>query len=77
MILNLISLEEIKLKGEEVDSSKEFDAYIIAINPEKYLQEKILRKKCMERSVSDYRKIDVHIRRLREKINIGNDLYPN
>ncbi|MCI5997497.1 MAG: response regulator transcription factor [Peptoniphilaceae bacterium] len=68
----------VKLKGEEVDlTGKEFDIlYIIAINPEKvFTREDIAKSVWKEEHVSDYRKIDVHIRRLREKINIGNVTY--
>lgn len=68
----------VKLKGEEVDlTGKEFDIlYIIAINPEKvFSREKIAKSVWKEELVSDYRKIDVHIRRLREKINTTNTTY--
>ena len=68
----------VKLKGEEVDlTGKEFDIlYIMAINPEKiFSREDIAKTVWKEEHVSDYRKIDVHIRRLREKINIGNITY--
>lgn len=68
----------VKLKGEEVDlTGKEFDIlYIIAINPEKvFSREKIAKSVWKEEIVSDYRKIDVHIRRLREKINTTNTTY--
>lgn len=68
----------VKLKGEEVDlTGKEFDIlYTIAINPEKvFSREDIAKSVWKEEHVSDYRKIDVHIRRLREKINIGDITY--
>ena len=68
----------VKLKGEEVDlTGKEFDIlYIIAINPEKvFSREDIAKSVWKEEHVSDFRKIDVHIRRLREKINISNVTY--
>ena len=68
----------VKLKGEEVDlTGKEFDIlYIMAINPEKiFSREDIAKTVWKEEHVSDCRKIDVHIRRLREKINIGNITY--
>ena len=60
----------VKLKGKEVDlTGKEFDIlYIIAINPEKiFTREDIAKSVWKEEIISDYRKIDVHIRRLREK----------
>jgi hypothetical protein len=68
----------VKLKGEEVDlTGKEFDIlYIMAINPEKiFSREDIAKIVWKEEHVSDYRKIDVHIRRLREKINKGDVTY--
>lgn len=68
----------VKLKGKEVDlTGKEFDIlYIIAINPEKiFTREDIAKSVWKEEIISDYRKIDVHIRRLREKINIGSTTY--
>lgn len=68
----------VKLKGKEVDlTGKEFDIlYIIAINPEKiFTREDIAKSVWKEEIISDYRKIDVHIRRLREKINICSTTY--
>lgn len=68
----------VKLKGEEIDlTGKEFDIlYVIAVNPDKvFTREDIAKSVWKEDHLNDYRKIDVHIRRLREKINIGDVTY--
>lgn len=68
----------VKLKGKEVDlTGKEFDIlYIMAINPERvFTRENIAKNVWKEEIISDYRKIDVHIRRLREKINTESTTY--
>lgn len=68
----------VKLKGEEIDlTGKEFDIlYVIALNSDRvFTREDIAKSVWKEEHLGDYRKIDVHIRRLREKINTGDSTY--